>query len=110
MPPRPATTKKKPANSPKSSPAVAKSKPKPAATRAAKPAIYLAASELHVSASSAKPKVGEARGPYVEIAEARTAAMDLLLAAIEQAEARLLVVRRANSLEALRSALATKAS
>jgi hypothetical protein len=74
-------------------------------TSASKTGCYVTVTGLNVVVSSEKPKAGKTRGPLASVDDARSAAMDELLAAIEAAEERLGAIRRATTFDELRAAV-----
>ena len=103
--------KKKPVKTPKpakNSTSTAAAKP-PAKKRKPQPAktpMYVTHAGHSVTVSDSQTADGKSRGPFTELAEVRSAALDALLGAIETTEQLLPGVRRANSLDELRKALA----
>jgi hypothetical protein len=73
-------------------------------TNSSKAGVYISLTGLELVVSSEKPKGTSARGPFSSVNEARSAALDELLAAIEAAERRLAALKRATTLEQLRAA------
>ncbi len=71
--------------------------------------FYVGMPELSVIISDQKPAGTTAHGPFDGFDAARAAAVDALIEAIERAELRLLAVKRATSVDALRAAGARSA-
>lgn len=93
-------SKKKPAKPARRATAARSPKaPKPAA----KTGVYISVGDLTVALSSERPKGSQVSGPYVKLEDAKAAALDALVAAIEKAERQLARVRAATSLDALNS-------
>ena len=111
MPSRPATKKAKKSKPPKAASTAAPPKRKQIATRPVKStpvSMYLHVSDCTLTWTSTKPKPRQARGPYVDLATAKAAALDALIAAIERAETLLSAARHCDSLEALHKVSAVK--
>ena len=69
-----------------------------------KRSFYISVAGLTVAVSNSRPNAAGARGPFTSVEEARSAALDELVAAIEVAERRLTAVKRATTFEQLRAA------
>jgi hypothetical protein len=95
---KPNAPKKKAATSSRRAPANPKPKSAP------KAGVYVEVGQVNVSIAEASAKNGAARGPFASVDDARSALLDGLLAIIETAEAQMIAVRRADTIEALRAA------
>lgn len=99
MPEKPRPTKKK------NHASTARGLSKAAGTNAPRPkpkvAFYVQATPRAALISEQKPKGGASAGPFTTFAEAKQAAIDALVMAIEEAEEQLLAIKRAETFEQL---------
>jgi hypothetical protein len=102
MPEKPNAPKKK------AKPLATRRAPKVASTKAKtskrERTFYLTAPDLSVIVSDKKPETAARAPEFTTFDEAKRAAIDALVGAIEGAEARLLALKRAEGYEALRDA------